>query len=349
MSENPKIVYVPWYIADWLSDALSLDPHEYYLYHRILMEQYKDGAPVKRSMCERIANALRTLCGVEATTAQEKLAFVLERFFVETEDGFSNKRAESEIAKYVSKSEKARESAKCKGKKVANAERTLTERNANAERTPSDRSANQNQNQNQNIDIRSASAPAPSLVADADLVADAPDTQSDEVSTVDISTSDRSKGLGGSSKTMLLSEAVQTLPEDWRGYAQKVRPDLDPEITFTNFVYYWSSGKGAGKRRSVRGWASSWQTWVRNEKSIQSAPSQSSNGYSKIRRTPEEEAKAIAGAKAYWEWREAEAQRQASSDPFDRAMKKDSEKEAEKQIEDALGGFGMIHNVRGRR
>jgi hypothetical protein len=162
----------------------------------------------------------------------------------------------------------------------------------------------------------------------------------------------QSSPVGGASKTMLLSEAVQDLPDAWRQYAQKVRADLDPDIVFANFTYYWTSGRGAGKRRSVRGWASSWQTWVRNEKGIQSAPQSSSaplmNGYSKIRRTPEEEAKAVAMAKEYWERREAEAQKQASSDPFDRAMKKDREKEAEKQIETALGGLGMIHSVRGR-
>jgi uncharacterized protein YdaU (DUF1376 family) len=320
MSENPKIVYVPWYIADWLSDALSLDPHEYYLYHRILMEQYKDGAPVKRSMCERIANALRTLCGVEATTAQEKLDFVLDRFFIETEDGFSNKRAESEIAKYVSKSEKARESAKCKGKKVANAERTLTERNANAERTLSDRSANQNQNQNQNIDIRSASAPS--------SVADAPESE----------------------KKSKKSEAVQMPegcdPQHWADW-KKARKAPLTQTAWKRFVAE-ADKAGITAVEAVRicaekGWRGFEADWLKKDSQT------ASNGYSTIKRTPEEEAKAVAMAKEYWERREAEAQKQASSDPFDRAMKKDSEKEAEKQIEDALGGFGMIHNVRGRR
>jgi hypothetical protein len=87
-----------------------------------------------------------------------------------------------------------------------------------------------------------------------------------DISTADRSNIDRSKSLGGSSKTMLLTDAVKSLPNAWRQYAEKVRPDLDPETTFANFSYYWVTGKGAGTRRSVRGWSSSWQTWVRREK-----------------------------------------------------------------------------------
>jgi len=158
--------------------------------------------------------------------------------------------------------------------------------------------------------------------------------------------------VGGASRTMLLSEAFASLPDFWRQYAEKVRPDLNPELTFTNFSFYWTQGKGAGKRRSVRGWTSTWQTWVRNERAVSASVSAApTNGYGKIKRTPEEEAKAIAASKAYWERYRAEQEKQKSqtADRFDQAMAFDDEKEAEKQISIALGSSGLVKVIRGKR
>jgi hypothetical protein len=70
------------------------------------------------------------------------------------------------------------------------------------------------------------------------------------------------------------------------------------------------------------------------------------NGYSKIRRTPEEEAKAIAGAKAYWEGKAKE--KTAPVDPFEKALASDAEKEAESHLMNALGKFSMIVSAKGR-
>lgn len=76
----------------------------------------------------------------------------------------------------------------------------------------------------------------------------------------------KKKPLGGDSRTMPLSEAVDSLSESWRKYAEQVRPDLDPQTTYTDFRFYWTDGKGAGTRRTVRGWNTSWQNWVKNQK-----------------------------------------------------------------------------------
>jgi hypothetical protein len=74
-----------------------------------------------------------------------------------------------------------------------------------------------------------------------------------------------SKKPGGKSRTMPLAEAVTTLPDEWRQYAEQVRPEIDPEQMFAAFRFYFTDGKGADKRRSVKGWSSSWQGWVRRE------------------------------------------------------------------------------------
>lgn len=58
---------------------------------------------------------------------------------------------------------------------------------------------------------------------------------------------------------------ITELPEPWRDYCRQVRPDLNPDRVWTSFRFYWTSGKGKERRRSDKGWATSWQNWVRKE------------------------------------------------------------------------------------
>lgn len=58
---------------------------------------------------------------------------------------------------------------------------------------------------------------------------------------------------------------LKALPDKWRQYIVKVRPDLDPEVVFADFAFYWTEGQGRGERRTDRGWSSTWMTWVRRQ------------------------------------------------------------------------------------
>lgn len=58
---------------------------------------------------------------------------------------------------------------------------------------------------------------------------------------------------------------ITELPEPWRDYCRQVRPDLNPDRVWSSFRFYWTSGKGKERRRSDKGWATSWQNWVRKE------------------------------------------------------------------------------------
>jgi hypothetical protein len=55
------------------------------------------------------------------------------------------------------------------------------------------------------------------------------------------------------------------LPDDWGLDAEALgwRPS---EVLHEaeRFRQYWTVGKGAGKRRSVRGWRQSWSTWLKH-------------------------------------------------------------------------------------
>lgn len=64
---------------------------------------------------------------------------------------------------------------------------------------------------------------------------------------------------------------LDILSSEWADYAKQVRPDLDPQTLFADFVFYFTQGRGAGELRSDKGWNQSWQGWVRRQKETRNA------------------------------------------------------------------------------
>ena len=64
---------------------------------------------------------------------------------------------------------------------------------------------------------------------------------------------------------------LDLLPSEWADYAKHVRPDLDPQTVFADFVFYFTKGRGTGELRSDKGWNQSWQGWVRRQKETRNA------------------------------------------------------------------------------
>ena len=60
-----------------------------------------------------------------------------------------------------------------------------------------------------------------------------------------------------------------TLPDDWRAYCVKTRPDLDPNTVAEKFRNHWH-GK-AGKDGKKADWFATWRNWVLSEHVKQSA------------------------------------------------------------------------------
>lgn len=58
---------------------------------------------------------------------------------------------------------------------------------------------------------------------------------------------------------------LTALPDEWRELCKKIRPDIDPDRSFENFKFYWTEGRGKGTRRSAKGWATTWQNWIKKE------------------------------------------------------------------------------------
>lgn len=65
------------------------------------------------------------------------------------------------------------------------------------------------------------------------------------------------------SKTQTHKFDLEELPEKWRKYCQVMRPDLDPELTFYDFKFYYTQSGGEDKFRSDKGWNQCWQNWVK--------------------------------------------------------------------------------------
>ena len=53
------------------------------------------------------------------------------------------------------------------------------------------------------------------------------------------------------------------LPDEWRAYAERKRPDLDVQVVYDKFQRDYSSRVGSSSLRS--NWLPVWQTWVDNE------------------------------------------------------------------------------------
>jgi hypothetical protein len=83
------------------------------------------------------------------------------------------------------------------------------------------------------------------------------------------------------------------LPEDWIGFCQQYRPDLNPHKVFDEFKDYWTalpSGKG-----TKTDWTATWRNWVRR----QNAPKQ--DAVSKRQETMNQLTRGMATPKPFWQ------------------------------------------------
>lgn len=57
--------------------------------------------------------------------------------------------------------------------------------------------------------------------------------------------------------------ALASLPDDWREFCQRERPELDPDRVFERFVDYWVAQPGKDGRKVD--WLATWRNWIRRE------------------------------------------------------------------------------------
>ena len=55
-----------------------------------------------------------------------------------------------------------------------------------------------------------------------------------------------------------------TLPDDWKTWAEKERPDVDPQTAADSFRDFWIAKPGKEGRKTD--WQATWRNWVRNQR-----------------------------------------------------------------------------------
>ena len=118
----------PHHIGDFLRDTVGLSMTEECVYRRLLDQYYAREGPLPLALPE--------LCRMaRATTPPEKraVAYIVDRFFVKTSDGVTQKRADAELQKFRERSEKAKESIAHRWHPDTNVIRSNAERNTNQE------------------------------------------------------------------------------------------------------------------------------------------------------------------------------------------------------------------------
>jgi len=126
--------YFQFNIGDYKSHTWMLKPLEDIAYRRCLDYIYLNEKPLDNDI-EEIAR------DIDLSDHIEQIKYVLKKYFIETDEGYINKRAFIEIDAFHDKKEKAKSSAKKRWDKSKL--HTQTERNANVMRTHSEGNAKQ--------------------------------------------------------------------------------------------------------------------------------------------------------------------------------------------------------------
>ena len=229
--------YVQFHIGDWESGTRLLTPLEKGIYIDLLMLYYSTERPILRSYFDRITRGY---------TEDERKAFdyVVSQYFEEQDDGFHNARCDEEIAKAAEKSEKARKSIQARWNKAAKGPASSV---SDTCRKPDESTDAIRTNNERNTDVLLTNNQEP----------------------ITNKETERKK----KEKRQAITHAfnLDLLPSEWADYAKQVRPDLDPQTVFADFVFYFTKGRGAGELRSDKGWNQSWQGWVRRQKETRNA------------------------------------------------------------------------------
>ncbi|UPU47782.1 YdaU family protein [Xanthomonas translucens] len=101
--------YYEHHLGDYAQATAHLSFVEDAAYSRLLRKYYAEEKPLPADL-----RAVQRLVGARTDEEREAVQVVLEEFFLLEEDGWHNKRADSEIAKVQAKSKKAKKSAEAR-------------------------------------------------------------------------------------------------------------------------------------------------------------------------------------------------------------------------------------------
>jgi uncharacterized protein YdaU (DUF1376 family) len=238
--------YYPFNVGDYSAHTAHLEPMEDLAYRRLLDAYYLREQPLP-------ADIQATAKLVRMRSMAADVESVLNEFFTLTEDGWRHSRCDAEIERMRDKQTKARASAQASvnarsQRQQANAERALVKEATDVERT------------------------LPVLATDVELPTPTP-TPREEKEMVEPRRSAapptpppdfdgrNSEILNG--KSVVAIAAAWDLPGEWGCDAEALGWQPAEVLRESEkFRQYWVAGKGAGTRRSVKGWRQSWSNWL---------------------------------------------------------------------------------------
>lgn len=233
------MIYVQMHLGDWLAGTSLLTATERGVYFDLITQYYVAERPLSTEECTRIARAY-------APAEAEAMQFVLKRFF-RFEDGFyHHSRCDKEI--------KSSTSGKF-GELSLKKKRAAWLRWHKGEPFPPEL---------QHADDAGAMQDAMQVDMQKDARADATNNPITNNPITNIEEKESKKERHAITQAFNLS----SLPSDWSDYCKQVRPDLNPQTVFLDFAFYFTKGQGKDNRRSEKGWAQSWQGWVRRQKEV---------------------------------------------------------------------------------
>ena len=226
--------YYPFHIGDYVSATRHLSWEEDAAYRRLLDTYYTTEKPLPAEL----RSVFRLV--LAATEAQrEAVRVVLEEFFELTDEGWTNSRADAEIAEMRVKQQKQRDKAnkRWQSRKQEPGIAPALPRHAEADSTASKGGAD-------------AMPPTPTPT---------PTPTPETHKCVDASPSAQPVTARGSRL-----DPAWTLPDDWKAWCQSERPDLNADHVADQFRDFWVAKPGKDGRKAD--WQATWRNWVRAQR-----------------------------------------------------------------------------------
>lgn len=243
MSEKTD-AWMPLWIGAYLADTQTLTTTQHGAYLLLLMAYWRARAPLLDD-----DEALRSV--VKADRAEwRKLRLAVVRFFKVADGVWWHKRVEAEIA------DAEKRKAGAVGKAQAAAKARWKQPNADAPSIPQ---------------ALPEDCPTPSPIPSPSEKEKPPPSSEVAVSRQSAHPPSPPPAFDGTNAEALNGKSVVTLATAWElpmpwGEDAEALGFKTPEVLreAERFRQYWVSGKGMGKRRSVKGWRQSWSNWLGN-------------------------------------------------------------------------------------
>lgn len=226
--------YYPFHIGDYLSATRHLSWEEDAAYRRLLDTYYTSEKPLPVD--------LRAVCRLVLATTEtqrEAVRVVLEEFFELTDEGWTNSRADAEIAEMRVKQQKQRDKA---NKRWQSQKQEPGTASAMPRHTASDATASK---------------------SDADAMPPTPTPTPTPITPKGVEASPSAQPTAGAARGSRL-DADWTLPDDWKAWCVRERPDLNPDSVAEQFRDFWVAKPGKDGRKAD--WQATWRNWVRAQR-----------------------------------------------------------------------------------